>query len=440
MEAAIKSRRGTKSWLRRASNNLAATMKDDKCDVAALQTAMREFEIRETAFRAAETVVEAEAKDDKELEELISEASEYLEGPKKVNVEAVRKLQALKDTLDVKNATQFGKDIPANPQKAPVPARLPQVEIAKFNGDVLDWISFWDKFSAIIDCSGMPNVTKFTYLEGLLEGDAKRVIAGLNITDGNYPIACKLLNERFNKKEKIIFAHVQSLLSMGTKQAGSNLAELSNLYDSLQTHIRSLTALDVTGKQYGVFLTPMILACLPTEIQLEWDRGSEGHESDLDYLLKFLCNEIRRRDCVSNYHDNDVDTTTGMASAAALHSYSNTKSKATIHPVQCGICGKAHPTVKCFLLTKALISERKERVKRAGLCFRCLGSDSHVTRKCKSKNVCKTCKRNHHSLLHEEMPVVSPSGSSTNGQVQTLRESSGSILHANLYYAIGDIQ
>ena len=57
-------------------------------------------------------------------------------------------------------------------------------------------------------------------------------------------------------------------------------------------HIRSLEALGVSGKQCEAFLMPFILSRLLSEMRLEWNRQGAGHESDLEWLLKFLQEEI----------------------------------------------------------------------------------------------------------------------------------------------------
>ena len=48
-------------------------------------------------------------------------------------------------------------------------SRLPKLEIAKFEGDVLQWQGFWDQFSAAIDSnSQLKNIDKFNYLKTFL--------------------------------------------------------------------------------------------------------------------------------------------------------------------------------------------------------------------------------------------------------------------------------
>ena len=61
------------------------------------------------------------------------------------------------------------------PSQGDVVAKLPKLEITKFNGPYEAWLSFWGKFSAEIsgldrqDSSGLAAVTKFDYLRELLE-------------------------------------------------------------------------------------------------------------------------------------------------------------------------------------------------------------------------------------------------------------------------------
>ena len=68
------------------------------------------------------------------------------------------------------------------------------------------------------------------------------------------------------------------------------------MYDDLQAHVRSLDALGISGEQYGVVLTPLILSRLTPELRLGWARDGEQHESDLLFLLSFLQREIERRE------------------------------------------------------------------------------------------------------------------------------------------------
>lgn len=137
-------------------------------------------------------------------------------------------------------------------------ARLPQLRIPIFDGDILNWTSFIDQFNAVVDQSDLPIITKFTYLRSLLAGDALKCVSGFSLTEANYKLVLDLLKERFGKPENIIFLHVQELISLSIPQGVPKAQALRALEDKLLTHIRCLESLGIDGDQYGVILTPLI--------------------------------------------------------------------------------------------------------------------------------------------------------------------------------------
>ena len=91
-------------------------------------------------------------------------------------------------------------------RQAPIPRmhiNLPKINIKSFGGDRLEWLTFWDSFSAAIDKNlELSNVEKRNYLNGMLKGEAARAISGLPLTEENYKKAIELLKERFGKPQK----------------------------------------------------------------------------------------------------------------------------------------------------------------------------------------------------------------------------------------------
>ena len=156
-----------------------------------------------------------------------------------------------------------------------------------FNGDVLQWQSFWDQFVAAVDSTDLPDVSKINYLRASLEGEPKAAIQGLSLTSAHYASVCKILKDRFGHKETIIFTHIQKLLDLSMPSKCS-VSALWKLNDDLQAHTLSLATLGIGGDKYGVILTPLILSRVPQELRLEWSRYGKGHESDLKFLLSFL--------------------------------------------------------------------------------------------------------------------------------------------------------
>ena len=63
--------------------------------------------------------------------------------------------------------------VSSNPQNNNhVDAKLPKIDISKFNDKPIEWQIFWDQFSEAIDSkTNIPDVVKFSYLKGVLSKD-----------------------------------------------------------------------------------------------------------------------------------------------------------------------------------------------------------------------------------------------------------------------------
>ena len=75
--------------------------------------------------------------------------------------------------------------------------KLLKITIKKFSRNLIKWQQFYDTFKATIDSNEyLSDVEKFSYLTGLLEGQAYQSLEGFNVTKDNYKRALELLSER----------------------------------------------------------------------------------------------------------------------------------------------------------------------------------------------------------------------------------------------------
>ena len=70
------------------------------------------------------------------------------------------------------------KKQPPSVEKTPS-AKLPKLNITKFNRKYVDWKRFWNQFTEEIDKTGMAPITKFSYLKEFVEPKVRRCIDGL---------------------------------------------------------------------------------------------------------------------------------------------------------------------------------------------------------------------------------------------------------------------
>ena len=185
---------------------------------------------------------------------------------------------------------------------------------------------------------------------------------------------------------------------------------LWKLHDEIVTRVRSLQNLGVGGETYGVFLTPLILHQLPSNVRLEWARVGEGHEGDLDFLLKFLYNEIQRRERSQTFGNGSgtPSSTAASGSGQKLQPEKTFRQERTrpgtaaallaggqqTRPT-CVFCRGAHFSDRCREIKNISFEDRADKIKKLGLCFKCLGK--HMTRDC--QKTCYFCMGTQHSVL-----------------------------------------
>ena len=288
MSESVRSRMVSRGWVTRASRKLDELCNVRDIDNLELRDAIEELDKRLETLDNAQSVVELELTVE-QLEEDIIVASEFRD---KARVPLMRATKMMAARLPARASSELDS---VSVVSAAVEAKLPKLELPTFSGDVTEWTSFWDQFQAVVHASELPDITKFSYLRSLLKGEAKAAVQGLSLTAAHYRIACDLLRDRFGRPERIVFSHIQELLNI-TVPKYPNASVLWTLYDDLQAHIRSLAAMGITGEQYGVVLTPLILSRLPPDLRMEWAREGEQHESELKFLLDFLHRELGHRE------------------------------------------------------------------------------------------------------------------------------------------------
>ena len=155
-----------------------------------------------------------------------------------------------------------------------VKPRLSKLSLPKFRGDITRWQSFWDSFkSAIHENSDISTIDKFNYLNSLLEGNAARTVQGLILTSSNYNAAVEMLQERYGKPQLMISAHKDEILKIQPCMEGGRLGPLRYVYDKISVHVRGLSAMGVSSKEYGSLLIPIIMSRLPSDVRLQISRS-----------------------------------------------------------------------------------------------------------------------------------------------------------------------
>lgn len=309
--------------------------------------------------------------------------------------------------------------------------KLPKIELQKFNGKLLDWLSWWAQFSKIHDDDELHCTDKFQYLiQSMQEGTkAADIVKGFPATADNYLKAIAALQERFGRKKLLTQVYIRELFKMGLETMNSK-SSISMIYDKLICHVRSLESLNVTVEQSSLFLYPMVETSLPEDVLVAWQRSPKYEhdgslenlpKSELDYLLEFLKQEVEReeqRSLVKTGLNNKVPqkkTEASIPTAAALH-ISETK-------FECIFCEKRHLSQECRGAGVKMSSEQKwDRIQKKNVCAKCL-LPGHRPPKCRAKITCSNCSGWHYKIMcrnDEKLQAVAVVNSGSNNILSSI--------------------
>lgn len=257
--------------------------------------------------------------------------------------------------------------------------RLPKLSLPTFNGDILQWQTFWDSFESTIHLNvNLTDVQKFSYLKSQLESDAARTIDGFALTNANYARAVDLLKERYGQQHKITHATMQALLQMPAPS--NSLHSLRHFYDKMETYIRGLESVGQYQDTYGSLLVPIVLDKLPGEIRKSLAREHGDSNWKLDDLRRAINREINIIEAGVPRNQPDIEA---YGSTASFYAGAKSKPRQTNRsdsvepsaqpkpPLKCVFCDGPHVAVNCQKYADA--ESRIAVVKRNRLCFNCQG-------------------------------------------------------------------
>ena len=284
--------------------------------------------------------------------------------------------------------------------------KLPKLTLKTFSGDLGEWMPFWDSFSSAVDENAqLAPVDKFNYLRGLLTGKAADAIAGLSLTATNYDEALGILRKRYGDPQRIIGKHMDALLNLDAVEKSGSVERLRNLFDKVETQVRSLRALGVESTTYGTLLSSVILNKLPAEVRLIIHRaaGEKGHIPVDDLMLLFE----------QELHARERSNTKSERTSSALSQDRRRDGTRNISSTHCFRVSVSVEEAKRKLATLP-VEERRQYTLDHGLSWNCLWSH-HRSSQCRRPAQCTKCKRRHHELLHDafhDAPAAQPSASS----------------------------
>ena len=188
------------------------------------------------------------------------------------------KLEYEKKSEEFKTSKK-GKGLPGD---SGMHVKLPKLSITKFDGSFDQWLSFWNKFSAEIDATDLPAVTKFAYLKEFLVTKVRADIDGLSFNSEGYERA---KTSEYGKMSEIVHAYINNIMGLPTITSTSP-KEINEFYKKLLFNVQSLEAL---GKLREVSRNVRAVLDKLKEIKGDLVRGHTGwRDWDFGQLIQAI--------------------------------------------------------------------------------------------------------------------------------------------------------
>ena len=197
------------------------------------------------------------------------------------------------------------------------------------------------------------------------------------------------------------------------------VSKIRQLYDSIETRIRSLINLGIDSSSYGSLLVPLILSKISEEMRLIVARNIEKIEWNIDKLLCTFKLELEARErCNTLSESSSLKSFENKVRHKGKLPYSSStlfSGKAPPSVPYCSYCSKQHTSASCPNVTD--IAARRAILRKKGKCFLCLKS-GHIIKHCDSQRRCQKCGGHHHVSICEKNASKPPTLGSKLGQQQ----------------------
>ena len=293
---------------------------------------------------------------------------------------------------------------------------LPQgVVIPTFNGDPMNYPSWWDHFRTLVhENREVSKFWKMRYLLQAMSASASSVLAGKQGLAEEYDDSIKAVQKRFGKEHIIVRHLVNGIVAQNTP----SLKDLSSFGDFIESIKTRLGSLEMYKATQDMILLPLIEAKLPSSVRKAWEREvctmiDKGNVPLTNDLIRFCETEY---DALSSTRvlpevnpksqDKKMEIrtkNTGMVSSAqSLVAEASEISAPNEDGVwsffRCLCCNKSHKTKDCQIFHSKSKEARRKLIVDNKFCYKCIESKFDFSHKCPPMR-CSDCKCSHHVLL-----------------------------------------
>ena len=305
--------------------------------------------------------------------------------------------------------------------------KLPTIEVPTFNGDVMNWATFWAAFqSAVGNRDTLSDTTKLIYLrKAIMDPETQTLLTSPQETPDMYQDVVKELQHRFDRTKEVHKNLVQRLLQLTLIK--ETRADIRKLMDTLRSTLASIKR---TGSYcLETFLTSLVYLILPVKMQTLWQQHTKKQKkvAGVHDLIEYFAEHAEtlpstlhvqssgRSDPPEKKQNKRQDRRQEQSSAPRQRASIHVMSSAPSYKWDCALCKtEKHPLFVCPKWLSYTVAQRLSHVQAKNLC-RAVG---HSTASCRSTYRCRDCSQNHHTTIHQAAATSTPINSSSGAPSQ----------------------
>lgn len=273
---------------------------------------------------------------------------------------------------------------------------LPHVQVQKFDGSPENYPAFRQRFKQLVETRPLSDAVKMTRLLQFLNGPALTAVQRYEPMPGGLAKALKTLEERFGQPFQVVRACVESLTKGPAIQANDK-DSLRRYADTAQVTYDTLESMGCLSEM-NIDNLEKVIARLPKWMQSKFAEHLKNLERKGQKMPNFkdVVDFLKERAFVLSH---PFFTKSGTPKGF-------TYSLTATNPESCAMCHQHHPLYRCEVFKSKSPRERNDFVKQKKICFNCISSTKHNSKKCKSLIRCRVegCGKSHHTLLHFTEP------------------------------------
>ncbi|XP_055590511.1 uncharacterized protein LOC129758539 [Uranotaenia lowii] len=308
-------------------------------------------------------------------------------------------LSKVKDRTVPNSSGQLPRGLDSTIQETHDHIRLPQIKLPSFSGDIDEWLGFRDLFISLIHVKPeLPDIEKFYYLKGCLQGEARALLDPIQVSQANYQVAWDTLVNRYSNSKLLKRRQISSLFGLPTMHKES-VTELQSLLDGFERIVHTLDQVVHVNDYKDLLLVNFLTARLDHVTRRSWEEHSSTEEQDtIEDLISFLHRRIRILESlppkVIESKGVNQNSTNRSRPTLLRTSYATAQSIG----IQCALCKEDHLLHQCSDFRHLPVNERDAFLKSHSLCRNCFRIGHHA-KECQSRFSCRICKGRHHTLV-----------------------------------------